>query len=65
MVIREFGTENEKHLLTKSHFFQHFYPETEGCAGYRSFGFNRRGQIIRIIVFPFVAAALAGICMTV
>ena len=50
-------------LLTKSHFFQHFYPETEGCAGYRQFGFNRKGQIIRIIVFPFVAAAFAGICM--
>ena len=21
-------------LLTKSHFFQHYDPETEGCAGY-------------------------------
>ncbi|MBR6408607.1 MAG: hypothetical protein IKS19_08540 [Clostridia bacterium] len=50
-------------LLTKSHFFQHFYPETAGCAGYHQFGFNRKGQIIRIIVFPFVAAAFAGICM--
>ncbi len=50
-------------LLTKSHFFQHFYPETEGCAGYRSFGFNRKGQLIRIAVFPFAAAALSGICM--
>ena len=50
-------------LLTKSHFFQHFYPEPEGCAGYRQFGFNRKGHIIRIIVFPFVAAAFAGICM--
>ncbi len=50
-------------LLTKSHFFQHFYPETAGCAGYHQFGFNRKGQIIRIIIFPFVAAAFAGICM--
>ncbi len=50
-------------LLTRSHFFQHFYPETEGCAGYHQFGFNRKGQITRIIVFPFVAAAFAGICM--
>lgn len=50
-------------LLTKSHFFQYFYPETEGCAGYHQFGFNRKGQITRIIVFPFVAAAFAGICM--
>ncbi len=50
-------------LLTKTHFFQHFYPETEGCAGYHSFGFNRKEQLIRIAVFPFAAAALAGICM--
>ena len=50
-------------LLTKSHFFQHFYPETEGCAGYHSFGFNRRGQLIRIAVFPFAAALMAGIAL--
>ncbi len=49
--------------LLKTHFFQHFYPETEGCEGYHSFGFNRKGQLIRIAVFPLVAAALAGICM--
>ena len=50
-------------LLTKTRFFQRFYPETEGCAGYHQFGFNRREQLIRIAVFPFAAAALAGICM--
>ncbi len=46
-------------LLTKSHFFQRYYPETEGCAGYRSFGFNRKEQLIRLAVFPFVAALMA------
>ena len=50
-------------LLTKSHFFQHFYPETEGCDGYHQFGFNRKGQTIRIIVFPFVAALMAGLAV--
>lgn len=50
-------------LLTKSHFFQYFYPETEGCAGYHSFGFNRKGQTIRILVFPFVAALMALLTM--
>ena len=50
-------------LLTKSHFFQHFYPETEGCAGYHQFGFNRKGQILRLVIFPFVSAALTGVCM--
>jgi hypothetical protein len=50
-------------LLTRSHFFQHFYPETEGCAGYSQFGFNRKEQIIRIIVFPFAAALMAAAAM--
>ena len=49
-------------LLTKSHFFQHFYPETEGCQGYRKFGFNLKEQIIRLIVYPFVALAMAWVC---
>ena len=48
-------------LLTKSHFFQHFYPETEGCEGYHQFGFNRNGQLARIILFPFAAALMASI----
>lgn len=48
-------------LLTRTHFFQHFYPETEGCEGYRQFGFNRREQLTRIILFPFAAALMAGI----
>lgn len=50
-------------LLTKSHFFQHFYPETEGCAGYHQFGFNRKGQMIRLAVFPFAAALMAFLSM--
>ncbi len=49
-------------LLTRSHFFQHFYPETEGCEGYHQFGFNRKEQLARIVLFPFMAALMAGIC---
>ncbi|MCM1157953.1 MAG: hypothetical protein NC300_10735 [Bacteroidales bacterium] len=49
-------------LLTKSHFFQHYYPETEGCAGYHQFGFNRKEQLTKIILFPFAALLLAWIC---
>lgn len=49
-------------LLTKSHFFQHYYPETKGCAGYHQFGFNRKEQLTRIILFPFVSMLLAWIC---
>ena len=50
-------------LLTKSHFFQHYYPETEGCEGYHQFGFNRREQVTRIIIFPFVAALMSGVAL--
>ncbi|MBR0134913.1 MAG: hypothetical protein IJM18_01815 [Clostridia bacterium] len=49
-------------LLTKTHFFQHFYPETKGCAGYSQFGFNRKGQLIRIAVFPIISLLIAWIC---
>ena len=49
-------------LLTRSHFYQHYYPETEGCAGYHQFGFNRKQQIGKIILFPFIALLLAWIC---
>ena len=49
-------------LLTKSRFYQHYYPETEGCAGYHQFGFNRREQLARIIVYPFAALAAARGC---
>ncbi|MCR5096667.1 MAG: hypothetical protein K6A70_08005 [Erysipelotrichaceae bacterium] len=50
------------YLLTKAHFFQHYYPETEGCKGCHSFGFNWKGQLTRIIIFPFVSLHAAYIC---
>lgn len=32
------------YLLTQSHFFQHYYPETEGCEGYHSFGLTTKNS---------------------
>ena len=49
-------------LITKTHFFQHYFPETEGCAGYHNFGFNRKEQIRQIIIMPFAALLTAWIC---
>lgn len=49
-------------LLTKSHFFQHYYPEIEGCKGLNKYGFNLKSQIIKLIVFPLVALLFAWIC---
>ena len=50
-------------LLTKSYFFQHYYPETEGCSGDHSFGFNRKEQMIRLAVFPFASAIMTLVTM--
>ena len=49
-------------LLTKAHLYQHYFPETEGCAGYHQFGFNRKQQIGKLVVFPFITLLLAWIC---
>ena len=46
-------------LLTKTHFFQHYFPETEGCAGWQDFGYNRKQQtrqIIMIVVGSLITA---------
>ncbi len=37
-------------LLTKTHFFQHYFPETEGCAGWKDFGYNRKQQTRQCIL---------------
>lgn len=29
-------------LITKSHFFQRYLPETKGCTGYHRFGYKRK-----------------------
>ena len=32
-------------LLTKTRFFQHYLPQTEGCAGWKQFGYHRKGTL--------------------
>ena len=49
-------------LITKTHFLQHYAPETEGCAGFRDFGYNRAQQLRRIVMLPFAALLTAWIC---
>ncbi len=49
-------------LLSKSNFFQHYFPETAHCKGYKEFGFNRKQQIGRLILYPIIAVLLAGLC---
>lgn len=52
-------------LLTKSRFFQHYFPEIEGCEGVTKYGFNLKSQIVRIIVYPFLCALIAWVCTLV
>ncbi len=49
-------------LLTRTHFFQKYYPEVDVCESCHKYGFNLKSQIIRIIVYPFVCALTAWIC---
>ena len=49
-------------LLTKSHFFQHYFPETEGCEGWKQFGYNRRQQIGECIKILAGSLAAAAVC---
>ena len=49
-------------LITKTQFFQHYIPETKGCAGYHSFGYNRKEQLRQILTLPFAALLIAWIC---
>ena len=49
-------------LITKTQFFQHYIPETKGCAGYHSFGYNRKEQLTRILTLPFAALLTAWVC---
>ncbi|MBQ9823935.1 MAG: hypothetical protein IJM63_05520 [Solobacterium sp.] len=49
-------------LLTKSHFFQHCFPETEGCEGWRNFGYNRVQQIRQIIMTVAGSLLCAWLC---
>jgi len=49
-------------LLTKTGFFQHYFPETEGCEGWKQFGYNRRQQIRQSIALLVGSLILALIC---
>lgn len=49
-------------ILTRTRFFQHFFPETEGCRGWKDFGFNRKQQIRQCILIPVCCLICAFIC---
>ena len=46
-------------LLTKTHFFQHYFPETEECEGWKNFGYNRKEQLRQCIMIPICCVITA------
>ena len=48
-------------LLTKTHFFHHYFPETEGCAGWQDFGYNRKQQMRQCVLILIGSAVTAWI----
>ena len=48
-------------LLTKTHFFQHYFPETEGFAGWQDFGYNRKQQLRQCAVIVIGSAVAAWV----
>ncbi len=49
-------------LLTKTHFLQHYFPETEGCIGWKRFGYNRKQQIRQSVGIVILSLVVAFIC---
>ena len=50
-------------LLMKFHFFQHYYPEVEGALEDRTYGFNIKSQLLKLLViFPAISALAAWLC---
>ena len=52
-------------LLTKLNIFQKMFPETIGCKGYESYGFNLKSQIIKLIVFAIISCVIALILINI
>ena len=48
-------------LLTKTNFFQNFFPETKGLAGWQDFGYNRKQQLSHIAVMLISCFVIAFI----
>ena len=46
-------------LLTKTNFFQRFFPETKGLAGWKDFGYNRKQHLAQAVVMLVCCCVLA------
>ncbi len=46
-------------LLNHSHFYQHYFPETEGLDGYHDFGFNFRSHLFTSLLLIVISFAVS------
>lgn len=50
----------DRYLLTKSGFFEHYYPEVGGAMGMQKPGFNNKSQFLKLLViFPAISVVAA------
>ena len=50
-------------LCMSTKYYQHFYPETKDCAGWKNRAWNNKNQAIRLVLYP-VLCALQAYLMT-
>ena len=48
-------------VITKTHYFQHFFPETEGCEGWHQFGYNRKQQLRQTVMILLSAPVSSAV----
>ena len=46
-------------LCMSTPYYQHFYPETKDCAGWKNRAWNNKNQAVRIILYPVLCAVQA------
>ena len=50
----------DQYIVITKQYFVPFFPETRDCASWHDRSFNTKNQLIRLAVFPFAAALMAG-----
>ena len=55
----------DQYIVIKKKYYLRFFPETKDCKSWDDRSFNRKNQMIRLIVFPFVSTLLAWITLLI
>lgn len=56
----------DNYLLTKSNFYQHYYPEIGEYKSLKEFGFNFKEQLLKLLVtFPAISLVIVGLCVLI